>query len=53
MKNKENEISCENCKHCKLRLYLSGKWYCSQRSVFDTHIEIEECFEKRTGRSKK
>lgn len=46
IEKKKWEISCENCKHCNLGAYHSGKWYCRKRSVFDCPIEIEQCFER-------
>lgn len=34
IEQKKNEVSCENCKHCNLSAYHSGKWYCKKISVF-------------------
>lgn len=45
-KNKQ-ETSCDNCKHCDLNAYHSGKWYCRKRSVFDEIVSIEECFDRK------
>lgn len=45
-KNKQ-ETSCDNCKHCDLKSYHSGKWYCRKRSVFDEIVSIEECFDRK------
>ena len=47
LEKKKQEISCDNCKHCNLGAYHSGKWYCNKRSVFECHTDIEECFERR------
>lgn len=47
MLEKKQEVSCENCKHCNLAAYHSGKWYCSKTSVFNTDVVLEQCFEKR------
>lgn len=45
IKKKKQEVSCDNCKHCNLGAYHSGKWYCNKRSVFD--VDIKECFERK------
>lgn len=47
LEKKKQEVSCDNCKHCNLGAYHSGKWYCSKRSVFDCPVAVEECFERR------
>lgn len=46
IERKKNEVSCENCKHCNLGAYHSGKRYCKKISVFPGII-IEECFERK------
>ena len=46
LEKKKREVSCDNCKHCDLNAYHSGKWYCRKRSVFDDS-GIEQCFERR------
>lgn len=46
LRERKERVSCENCKHCNLRSYHSGKYYCSKISVFD-QVPIEECFERR------
>lgn len=47
LEKKKQEVSCENCKHCNLAAYHSGKWYCNKRSVFDVVTDIKECFERK------
>ena len=47
LEKKKKEVSCENCVHCHLRAYHSGKWYCKKRSVFNCPINVEECFERK------
>lgn len=47
LEKKKQEVSCENCKHCNLGAYNSGKWYCSKISVFKENVDINECFERR------
>lgn len=49
IRQKKNEVLCENCKHCHSGAYHSGKWYCSSPnvSVFNIPQDIEKCFERR------
>ena len=47
LEKKKQEMSCDNCKHCNLGAYHSGKWYCNKRSVFDVVTDIKECFERK------
>ena len=48
LERKKQEVSCDNCKHCNLGAYHSGKWYCRKRSVFDDdEAGIEKCFERK------
>ena len=49
IKSKKNRVSCENCKHCHLGAFHSGKWYCKNPkvSVFNLPVNIEECFERK------
>lgn len=44
------EISCTDCKYCRLSAYNSGRWYCGKRSVFDCVENIKECFGPRKGK---
>ena len=44
---KKNEVSCHNCVHCDVGALHSGKWYCTNRSVFDRIIDLSECFERK------
>ena len=46
LEKKKHEVSCENCKHCNLGAYHSGKWYCAKVSVF-SNVDIEQCFERK------
>lgn len=48
VEKKKHEVSCENCKHCNLRAYHSGKWYCSKISVFEIPVDIKQCFDIRS-----
>lgn len=45
IEKKKHEVRCENCKHCNLGAYHSGKWYCKKISVFKVNADIEKCFE--------
>ena len=47
IERKKNRVSCDNCKHCNLGAYHSGKWYCKKRSIFDGAINEKECFERK------
>ncbi len=47
IERKKNEVSCQNCVHCHLGAYHSGRWYCKKRSVFDGTTDLEECFERK------
>lgn len=47
IEKKKHKISCENCKHCNLGAYHSGKWYCTKHSVFESNADIEQCFERK------
>lgn len=47
IRKKKEEVRCENCIHCNLGAFHSGKWYCKKRSVFNCSIDIEECFERK------
>lgn len=44
---KKHETSCENCRHCNLRAYYGGKWYCRKISVFQANVDFEKCFERK------
>ena len=46
LEKKKHELSCENCKHCNLGAYHSGKWYCAKVSVF-SNVDLEQCFERK------
>ena len=46
IEKKKQEVSCDNCKHCNLGAYHSGKWYCNKRIVFDVVRDIKEFFER-------
>ena len=47
IERKKNEVSCQNCVHCHLGAYHSGRWYCKKNSVFDSNIDIQKCFERK------
>lgn len=47
LEKKKQEVSCDNCKHCNLSAYHSGKWYCKKISVFKCNVDINECFERK------
>lgn len=47
LEKKKQEVSCENCKHCNLGAYHSGKWYCNKISVFRVPVDIKQCFDIR------
>ena len=47
LEKKKQEVSCDNCKHCNLGTYHSGKWYCNKQSVLGCQTDLEECFERR------
>lgn len=44
---KKQEESCDNCKHCDLKAFHSGAWYCAKHSVFDCPVGVTKCFETR------
>lgn len=45
IEKKKYEKSCDNCKHCDLNKYHSGKWYCKKYIVTDNLPQNEYCFE--------
>lgn len=49
VEKEKKEISCNNCKHCNLRAYHSGKWYCNSPrvSIFNLPPDMGKCFERR------
>ena len=47
IERKKKEVSCQNCVHCHLGAYHSGRWYCKKRSFTDRIIDLKECFERK------
>lgn len=46
IKQREKEISCENCMFCNLGPYHDGLWYCSNRSILKIPEDISGCFRR-------
>ena len=55
LERKRNEVSCENCEHCHLGAYHSGKWYCKHPNIscMNPPSDITNCFERRNQRGKR
>ncbi|WP_281550189.1 hypothetical protein [Murimonas intestini] len=47
VRQKKDEISCDNCKQCNLNAFHMGKWYCSKHSVLDCPVDVTKCFESK------
>lgn len=47
IEQQKKEANCKNCKNCNVGAFNSGKWYCKKISIFESNINIDECFERK------